>query len=184
MSNFFKIFSYLKPYWFYALLNIVFNVIAAFAALFSFTMVIPFLGILFDTQELVTESLPFEFTFEYLKHAFNFYLSQLIITQGKPMALMLVSIVVVIMSLLKNFFRFMSMYYTAPIRTGTVKDIRKQIFDKILKLPLSLKTLNESISLAYLPLIKSIPVQRNNYYRSWTNTGNGILLIPLWPFPH
>jgi len=140
MNNFLKIFRYLKPYWFYALLNVLFNVLAAFAALFSFTMVIPFLGILFNTQEMVTEAIPSEFSLEYARHAFNFYLSQLVINQGKPMALMLVSIIVVIMSLLKNFFRFMSLYYTAPIRTGTVKDIRKQIFDKILRLPLSYYT--------------------------------------------
>jgi subfamily B ATP-binding cassette protein MsbA len=140
MNNFFKIFSYLKPYWFYALLNIVFNVIAALAALFSFTMIIPFLGILFDTQQLVTDSIPFEFSFEYVKHTFNFHLSQLVITQGKPMALLQVSLVVVVMSLFENFFRFMAMYYTAPIRTGTVRDIRKQIFEKILRLPLSYYT--------------------------------------------
>ena len=138
MNNFLKIFSYLKPYWFYAFLNVLFNIIAAFAALFSFTMVIPFLSILFNRQELVTEAIPYEFSIEYIKHAFNFYLTQLIVTQGKSMALLLVSIVVVVMSLVKTFFRFMAMYYTAPIRTGTVRDIRKQIFEKILKLPLSM----------------------------------------------
>ncbi len=140
MKNFLKIFSYLKPYWFYALLNVLFNVFAAFAALFSFTMVIPFLGILFDTQEMVTEAIPFEFSVDYFKHIFNYYISQLILTQGKAMALLLVSIIVVVMSLFKNLFRFMALYYTAPIRTGTVRDIRKQIFNKILKLPLSYYT--------------------------------------------
>jgi len=140
MNNFFKIFSYLKPYWFYALLNVLFNVLAAFAALFSFTMVIPFLGILFDTQEMVTEAIPFEFSVDHIKHAFNYNVSQLIITQGKATALLLVSITVVVMSLFKNLFRFIALYYTAPIRTGTVRDIRKQIFNKILRLPLSYYT--------------------------------------------
>lgn len=140
MNNFFKIFSYLKPYWLYALLNVLFNVLASFAALFSFTMVIPFLGILFDTQEMVTEAIPFEFSVEYIKHTFNYQISQLIVTQGKATALLLVSITVVVMSLFKNFFRFLALYYTAPIRTGTVKDIRKQIFNKILRLPLSYYT--------------------------------------------
>ncbi len=140
MNNFFKIFSYLKPYWFYALLNVLFNVLAAFAALFSFTMVIPFLGILFDTQEMVTEAIPFEFSVDHIKPAFNYNVSQLIITQGKATALLLVSITVVVMSLFKNLFRFIALYYTAPIRTGTVRDIRKQIFNKILRLPLSYYT--------------------------------------------
>jgi len=140
MNNFIKIFSYLKPYWLYALLNVLFNVLAAFAALFSFTMVIPFLSILFDTQEMVAEAIPFEFSVDYVKHAFNFHISQLILTQGKAMALLLVSVTVVVMSLFKNLCRFMALYYTAPIRTGTVRDIRKQIFEKILRLPLSYYT--------------------------------------------
>ncbi|UCG27999.1 MAG: ABC transporter ATP-binding protein [Bacteroidales bacterium] len=140
MVNFFKILKYIKPYWFYATLNVVFNIISAGAALFSFTMVVPFLRILFGTQQMITDTIPFEFSIEYFGHTFNYYISQLIVNQGKSMALLLVSLLVVIMTLFKTFFKFMALYYTAPIRTGTVRDIRKEIFEKILKLPLSYYT--------------------------------------------
>lgn len=140
MNRFYKILKYLKPYWYYAALNVVFNVISAFAALFSFVMVIPFLKILFETQVMVTEKIPFEFSVDYITHTFNYYMSQLIITNGKPMALLLVCILVMIMTFIKTFFKFLALYYTAPIRTGTVRDIRNEIFNKILKLPLSYYT--------------------------------------------
>ncbi len=55
MKRFLSIVGYIKPYWFFAVLNILFNVLSAFFALFSFVMAIPFLRILFNTQEMVYE---------------------------------------------------------------------------------------------------------------------------------
>ncbi|MDD5571592.1 MAG: ABC transporter transmembrane domain-containing protein [Bacteroidales bacterium] len=137
MKEFKKIYSYVIPYWSYALLNISFNIISVFFALFSMTMVIPFLGILFRTQPLVTNLLPFSFSFEILKHDFYYLLSKIIINYGEAQALVMICIIVTVATLLKTGFNYLASYYMSPIMNGVVKDIHKKIYDKILILPLS-----------------------------------------------
>ena len=137
MKTFLKIINYIKPYWIFALLNIVFNILSAFFALFSFMMAIPFLRILFHKQELVTEAVPFSLKIEAIQHNFNYFISQTIVNQGEGSALMLVSILVIVMALLKTGFKFLANYYITPARTGVVRDIRQEVYRKILRLPLS-----------------------------------------------
>ncbi len=137
MSKFKIILGYIKPYWFYALLNIVFNVLSAFFALFSFVMAIPFLRILFKTQEQVSESMPFAFNMEAIQHNFNYFLSTIISEKGDGPALMMVSIMVVVMALLKTGFKFLANYYITPVRVGTIRDIRNVVYRKTLRLPMS-----------------------------------------------
>jgi len=59
------------------------------------------------------------------------------IEHGKPMSMILVSIIVIIFSLLKNLFLFLANYCLAPVRAYTVRDIRNDIYAKVLRLPLS-----------------------------------------------
>ena len=135
MRTFLQIVAYIKPYWKSALLNVVFNILAAFFALFSFMMVIPFLRILFNKQEMVTDLLPFSLKAEILQHNFNYYLSQMAQQNEPGKALLLVSIMVVIMALLKTGFAFLANYSVTSARTGVVRDIRKKVYGKILRLP-------------------------------------------------
>ena len=137
MKSFIKIVSYLKPYWFYALLNIIFNILSAFFALFSFIMAIPFLRILFDKQEMVAEKVPFALESDAIQHNFNYIMSQAIEQFGPSKTLFMVSVLVVIMAMLKTGFKFLANYYVTPARTGVVKDIRNDVYHKILRLPLS-----------------------------------------------
>ena len=137
MRRFKIIAGYLKPYWFFAALNILFNVLSAIFALFSFVMAIPFLRILFKTQELVTETIPFALNIEAVQQNFNYYVSSIIINSGERPALMMVSILVVIMALLKTGFKFLANYYITPARVGVVKDIRNRVYSKTLRLPMS-----------------------------------------------
>jgi len=137
MKRFLSIVGYIKPYWFYAVLNILFNVLSAFFALFSFVMAIPFLRILFNTQEMVTNAVPFAMNMEALQHNFNFFLSRIIMDKGAASALLLVSGLVVIMAMLKTGFKFLANYYITPVRVGVVRDIRNRAYKKILRLPMS-----------------------------------------------
>jgi subfamily B ATP-binding cassette protein MsbA len=137
MKRFLSIVGYIKPYWFFAVLNILFNVLSAFFALFSFVMAIPFLRILFNTQEMVTNAVPFAMNMEALQHNFNFFLSRIIMDKGAASALLLVSGLVVIMAMLKTGFKFLANYYITPVRVGVVRDIRNKVYKKILRLPMS-----------------------------------------------
>jgi subfamily B ATP-binding cassette protein MsbA len=137
MKRFLSIVGYVKPYWFFAILNILFNILSAFFALFSFVMAIPFLRILFNNQEMVTTAVPFAMNTQALQHNFNFFLSRIIMDKGTTSALLLVSGMVVIMALLKTGFKFLANYYITPVRVGVVRDIRNKVYRKILRLPMS-----------------------------------------------
>ena len=140
MNRFFKLLRYLLPYKWYVVQNILYNILGAFFALFSFAMVIPFLRVIFEDQELVTEPMAFEMSTAYLMHTMNYYMGVFMARYDTAGALVLVSILVVGFSLLKNGFVFAANYMLAPIRAFMVRDIRNDIYKKVLKLPLSFYT--------------------------------------------
>jgi len=146
MKKFSKILRYLVPYWTKAALNVMFNFLSVLFSLFSLTMIIPFLGILFKTQPTITDLYPLSYTFmreegisliELIKNNFYYYISSLIETQGEIYALIFVSGLVIIMSLLKTGFKYLAMYHLATIRNGVVKDMRSALYNKSVDLPLS-----------------------------------------------
>ncbi|MEN8202716.1 MAG: ABC transporter transmembrane domain-containing protein [Bacteroidota bacterium] len=140
MKRFFRLLKYLLPYKWYVVQNVIYNILGAFFGLFSYVMVIPFLRVLFGNQPLVTESMEFSLSTEYFAHTLNFYMGKIMDIHGDAGALILVSILVVIFSLLKNGFIFLSNHVLAPIRAYLVRDIRNDIYLKVLKLPLSFYT--------------------------------------------
>ncbi len=77
MKRFFNLLRYLIPYKWFVVQNIVYNILGAFFALFSFAMIIPFLGVLFDNQELVTEQAPFALNMDYFMHTLDYYMSMI-----------------------------------------------------------------------------------------------------------
>ncbi len=137
MKRFFELFKYLVPYKWLVAQNIGYNVLSAFFALFSFAMVIPFLSVLFGNTDVVTEPMKFALSTEYFMHTLNYYMGRIMITHGTNGALVLVSTLVVIFSLLKNGFIFLSNHVLAPVRAYVVMDIRNEIYRKVLSLPLS-----------------------------------------------
>ena len=118
----------------------IYNVLGAFFALFSFAMVIPFLQVLFNNQPMVTEPMEFEFKTEYFFHTINYLLSKVMLEHSKPAAMVLVSVIVILFSLLKNGFLYLANYNLAPVRAYTVRDIRREIYGKLIRLPLSYYT--------------------------------------------
>lgn len=140
MKQFLSVLSYIKPYWKQAFLNVFFNVLAAIFALFSFSMAIPFLGILFETQNPAIEKVPLDFSMESIMANVNYFLTQIIVINGKATALLYVSIAVIVVTFLKTGSVYLANYFIAPVRTGVEKDIRNRIFRKILRLPLAYYT--------------------------------------------
>jgi subfamily B ATP-binding cassette protein MsbA len=140
MKRFFRLLNYLVPYKWYVVQNVVYNIFGAIFALFSFAMVIPFLRVLFDNQPLVTESMEFKLSTEYLMHTLNYYMGKIMGMHDAAGALILVSILVVTSSLLKNGFIFAANFMLAPIRAFLLRDLRNDIYRKVLRLPLSFYT--------------------------------------------
>jgi subfamily B ATP-binding cassette protein MsbA len=100
-------------------------------------MVIPVLDLLFDKTKVVYKLEPFKLSGSVLKADLYYYISEIIKNTGKLNALLMLCIAIVVLFFLKNFFRYMAMYYLAPIRNGVIKDLRNRLYEKILILPLS-----------------------------------------------
>ena len=117
-------------------MNIIFNVLTVFFSLVTLTMVVPFLNLLFGTQKLVTSAPPLNLNPNDLIDNFYFLLSKIIMERGKIDALLFICILVVVMFFLKNLFRYMAMYYMAKVRNRVIRDVRYDLYSKVLNLPL------------------------------------------------
>lgn len=138
MKSLLNILRYVIPYWGYALLNIVFNILAVIFSLASLTLFIPVLQILFKTAEAPEQVTGFSWmNFDSVKDRFYYEISKMVETRGEMDVLLYISIIIVVLFFFKNLFRYLAMFYLAPIRNGVVKDIRNKLYHKTLILPLS-----------------------------------------------
>ena len=137
MKKFYRVLAYIKPYWGYALLNMLFNLLTIVFSLFSMTLLVPFLNLLFSTDALVTVKPDFALNADTIIQILNYYISQVIIEEGQLQALVYICIVLIAAFFLRNLTRFFAMFYMANVRIGSVKDMRNAIYKKILILPLS-----------------------------------------------
>jgi ATP-binding cassette, subfamily B, bacterial MsbA len=138
----FSVFKYIKGYWSYAWINVLCNIFFSVFSLFSLVLVKPFLDLLFSEpayyQGILQKGAPvFEASTRWANDAFMYYLAGLISEQGKIPALLFICFGVFLLTLLKNFFRYMAMFALAPIRNGVVRDLRNRLMEKVLHLPLS-----------------------------------------------
>lgn len=137
MRNLVKVLRYAIPYWGFALLNILFNIVSVVFSLVSFAAVIPVLNILFKLEKPVLLPPEFEWSFDALKQNFYYQIGVLIEQYGELTTLAYICGVIVTVFFLKNLFRYLAMYYIAEVRNGVVRDIRNALYYKILILPLS-----------------------------------------------
>lgn len=132
--------KYIQPYKWSAARNITYNILSAVFALISYTLVIPFLKILFNRIVIVPDPGEFQFKLDYFGSAGRYYLYAFIDRYGEFNALVLVCLIVVVASLLKNGFIFLANNSMAYIRACTVRDLRAKMYNKVLRLPLSFFT--------------------------------------------
>ncbi|MBI4945481.1 MAG: ABC transporter ATP-binding protein [Bacteroidetes bacterium] len=143
MKRFLHILSYVRNYMRYAFLNVVFNILSVIFSLFSLTMIAPFLNLLFLKQAdeyatILAKGVPvLKLSVDSLIGNFNYYLSKVIMENGKLHALIFICVLVVSIIFLKNVFRYLGMFYMANARNGVVMDLRNAMYKKILALPLS-----------------------------------------------
>ena len=132
---------FVPPYKKYLVWALFLNLLSAFLNIFSFTLIIPILQILFKMDTRVYEFIPWDTTGMGLKDVAvnNFYygVSQLIADQGASLTLLILGVFLAVMTLLKTLAYFASSAVMIPLRTGVVRDIRRQVYNKVLRLPLA-----------------------------------------------
>ncbi|MBS3769937.1 MAG: ABC transporter ATP-binding protein, partial [Bacteroidales bacterium] len=137
MYVFRKLTGYVIPYWKNAVLGILLNLLGTFFSLFSFTMAMPFLKILFDQKTAITEPVPFQLNADAIQHNFNYFVSRIITDKGPETALIIVSVMVVGLILLKTSFSYLGNFTIVPLINGVIRDIRNKLYVKITNLPVA-----------------------------------------------
>jgi ABC-type multidrug transport system fused ATPase/permease subunit len=103
----------------------------------SIPAIIPFLQILFDIEAPVIQKPDLYWSAVSIIEYSKYWFSNLMHTESKEIALAYICIFIVLLFLLKNVFRYLSLFFMAPVRNGIVRDVRQQLFNKMMALPLS-----------------------------------------------
>ncbi len=141
MKEFFQVLRrFLPPYKKYLALSIVFNILSAVLNIFSFAAIIPILQILFKSggQQVATQMMMLGDgdIKEVLSNDANYLVQQLIGNYGATTTLLFIGLFLAFMTFLKTGAYFLSSATVIPIRTGVVRDIRNQLYQKITSLHL------------------------------------------------
>ena len=130
---------FVPPYKKYLVWSVIFNILSAVLNIFSFMTLIPILQILFKTSDVkpVTKLITWdnvhgaESMIEMLTNNANYYIQQFIVTTREANTLLIIGILLAFMTMLKTGAYFLSSATIIPIRTGVVRDIRNQLYQKI-----------------------------------------------------
>ena len=130
---------FVPPYKKYLVWSVIFNILSAVLNIFSFMTLIPILQILFKTSDVkpVTKLITWdnvhgvESMVGMLTNNANYYIQHFIVTTGEANTLLIIGILLAFMTMLKTAAYFLSSATIIPIRTGVVRDIRNQLYQKI-----------------------------------------------------
>ena len=141
LKQFLSIMSrYLQPYRKYLALSVVINFLSQWMNVFSFAVLIPILNILFKIDTEVYTYKPWSWdTLDkdlVINNAYA-WVQELINTNGAFLTLVYMGIALIVMTGLKTLGYFASSAVMIPLRTGVVRDIRVEVYEKVLRLPLS-----------------------------------------------
>ena len=131
---------FVPPYKKYLVLSVIFNILSAILNIFSFAALIPILQILFQTSDAETATSLMAWDWgniqTVLMNNMNYYVNGLIAEWGQTTTLLFIGLFLGVMTFLKTGAYFLSAATIIPIRTGVVRDIRNQVYQKITSLPL------------------------------------------------
>jgi len=137
MKKLFTILKYIKNYKKFVFFHIISTFFSVIFNIFSLTLVIPFLQILFGGDDKLIHQQPaFALNIKSLTENLYYYISQIIINYGKEYALVFICILVLVSVFLKNVFLYLAQYFVAPVRSGVMRDLRRDLYERVIQLPL------------------------------------------------
>ena len=134
---------FVPPYKRYLGLSILFNILSAVLNIFSFAALIPILQILFQVDggiranDYMTWNGDWGTLKEVATNNMYYYIQEFIVEYSASTALLVIGLFLAFMTFLKTGAYFLSSATIIPIRTGIVRDIRNQLYQKIISLSLS-----------------------------------------------
>ncbi|WP_321478903.1 ABC transporter ATP-binding protein [uncultured Bacteroides sp.] len=140
MKEFFQLMRrFLAPYKKYLVWAVFLNLLSAVFNIFSFTLIMPILRILFKMDNEVYKFMPWDSAIglkELVVNNFSYYITEMIAKNGPSLTLLLIGLFFAFMTLLKTSCYFSSTAVMVPLRTGVVRDIRVLVYSKVTNLPL------------------------------------------------
>ncbi len=142
MKDFFRVMrQYVTPYKGYLVGALIFNLLSAVLNVFSFVSVIPMLQMLFGIDQNKYEFIPWTAAGmsvkDILVNNMYWYTTEMMDQYGAATALLIIGLFLVSTTLMKTGCYFASVAIMVPMRTGIVRDIRSNVYHKIISLPLS-----------------------------------------------
>ena len=137
---------FIPPYRGFVALNLFFNVLSTVLSLFSFATIIPVLQLLFGLSDMQTDYIALSSTqgldqfIDAVKNNLYYFLQVQIETRGAERVLLLLGGCLVAMTGLKCLTAWLANYFMVPIRTGVLRDLRAQLYTKVVGLPIGFFT--------------------------------------------
>ncbi len=130
--------QYVAPYRKYLGGSVLLNLLSVIFNVFSFSMIMPILNMLFSLDDEVYTFIPWEsvHSSKELINNLYYYVAEFTGSYGASRTLLLLCLFLCVMTVFKTACYFGSAAVMIPIRTGVVKDMRMDIYDKILSLPI------------------------------------------------
>ena len=138
MANLFTLLRHLGPYKKYVFATVISQILLAVFTVISIPMIIPFFQVLFNEEPKVYKQVPTIWEgADWLEYTFHQFIAQ----YDRLDALLYICIGIVTIFLLKNLFRYLSLFFINPARNGIVKDLRSGMFRHLINIPIhQLKT--------------------------------------------
>ncbi len=130
---------FVKPYRSYLAGSVILNILSAAFCIFSFGLIIPILQILFEMDIKVYEYIPMSadnLTIDVIQNNLNYYVTGLMETHSGSYVLMILGVFLGVTAAIKCACYFGAAAVMIPLRTGIVRDIRTQVYNKLLSLPI------------------------------------------------
>ena len=138
MNYFTKVLKYGLEYSYFAVLNILFNILYAIFSALAFVSFIPMLDVLFKQTKKVYEApvyLGIGNIREYAENYFNYYISKQLETDISTTLIIVVSIVIFFF-LMKNVFNYLALFNITFVKNGLLKKLRERLYSKVLVMPI------------------------------------------------
>ena len=138
MNYFTKVLKYGLEYSYFAVLNILFNILYAIFSALAFVSFIPMLDVLFKQTKKVYEVPEYSGIGnirEYAENYFNYYISKQLETDISTTLIIVVSIVIFFF-LMKNVFNYLALFNITFVKNGLLKKLRESLYSKVLVMPI------------------------------------------------
>ncbi|REE79818.1 ATP-binding cassette, subfamily B, MsbA [Lutibacter oceani] len=140
MKYFRQILIYAKPYKIYGFFNIISNIFYALFGTLAFVSLMPMLKVLFKSAEPINTPPAYNGITklgDYIENSINYFITQKVNNEGELKALLFMIVIIISTFLLKNIFGYLAMYFITFLRNGVLKDVRNDLYEKTVDLPLA-----------------------------------------------